>query len=125
MTEVRDGGVTLLAQYTYDPLSRLTTTTYDNGAQTTHAYELDDDLSQVAQSYGMGSVTFDTLYNLVNQRTDTSVDDNAYLWRPDQDVTNDYLPNALNQYNAPGYGFNRSAKHAITLSQASAAAASR
>ncbi len=98
MTEVRDGGVTLLALYAYDPLSRLTTTTYDNGAQTTRAYELDDDLKQVAQSYGVGSVTFDTLYNLVNQRTDVSVDDNAYLWFPDQAASNSYLPNELNQY---------------------------
>ena len=98
LTEVRDGGVTLLAQYAYDPLSRLTTVTYDNGAQTTHAYELDDDLSQVAQAYGVGSVNFDYLYNLVNQRTDTSVDDDAYLWRPDLGASNSYLPNALNQY---------------------------
>ena len=98
LKEVRDGGVTLLAQYAYDPLSRVTSTTYDNGAQTTHAYELDDDLSQVAQSYGVGSVTFDYLYNLVNQRTDTSVDDNAYLWLPDLGASNSYLPNALNQY---------------------------
>ncbi len=73
----------------------------------------------------MGSVTFDYLYNFVNQRSDTSVDDDTYLWRPDQDVTNDYLPNALNQYNAPGYGFKRSAKNARTLSQASAAACLR
>ena len=98
MTEVRDGGVTLLAQYVYDPLSRLTTTTYDNGAQTSHDYELDDDLTQVAQSYGVGSVTFDYLYNFVNQRTDTTVDDNAYLWLPDLGASNSYLPNELNQY---------------------------
>jgi hypothetical protein len=79
-------------------LSRLTTTTYDNGAQTTHAYELDDDLSQVAQSYGAGSVSFDYLDNLVNQRTDASVSDNAYLWQPAQAASNSYLPNELNQY---------------------------
>ena len=98
LTEVRDGGVTLLAQYTYDPLSRLTAVTYDNGAQTSHTYELDDDLSQVAQAYGVGSVSFDYLYNLVNQRTDVSVDDEAYLWFPDLGASNSYLPNALNQY---------------------------
>jgi hypothetical protein len=95
---VRDGGVTLLAQYAYDPLSRLKTVTYDNGAQTSHTYELDDDLTQVAQSYGAGAVNFDYLYNLVNQRSDTTVDDNAYLWFPDQAATNSYLPNELNQY---------------------------
>ncbi len=98
LTEVRDGGVTLLASYAYDPLSRLTTTTYDNGAQTSHDYELDDDLTQVDQQFGAGSVTFDYLYNLVNQRTDTTVDDNAYLWFPDLGASNSYLSNELNQY---------------------------
>ncbi len=78
--------------------ARTSVHTYDNGAQTSHAYEIDNDLKQVAQSYGAGSVTFDTLYNLVNQRTDTSVDDNAYLWFPDLGVTNDYVSNELNQY---------------------------
>lgn len=96
--EVRDGGVTLLAQYVYDSLSRQTTATYDNGAQTGYAYELDNDLSQVAHQFGVGSVTFDYLYNTVNQRTDTSVDDDTYFWRPDLNVTNNYLSNALNQY---------------------------
>jgi YD repeat-containing protein len=98
MTGVRDGGVALLASYAYDPLSRLTTTTYDNGAQTTHEYELDNDLSQVAQSFGVGAVDFDYLYNFVNQRSDVTVSDAAYLWYPDQAASNDYLPNELNQY---------------------------
>ncbi len=98
MTGVRDAGTTLLASYAYDPLSRLITTTTDNGAQTTHTYELDNDLSQVAQSCGVGSVDFDYLYNFVNQRRDTDVSDAAYLWVPDQAASNDYVANELNQY---------------------------
>ena len=45
----------------------------------------------------MGAVNFDYLYNLVNQRRDTAVDDDAYLWFPDLAASNSYLPNTLNQ----------------------------
>lgn len=102
ITHIRENGLTPLASYHYDALSRPTTVTYNNGAGASVTYDWqpdDNDLDGIGHAFdGGASVTFDYLYNNVNQRTSLIVSDDQYLWRPTNALDDVYVPNSLNQY---------------------------
>jgi RHS repeat-associated protein len=108
---IRESGTTLLADYTWDPLSRRTQIAFGNGATSAYAYDPDSALRQVVNTSGSRSVTFDFARNRVNQITTQTVtvpnpvanfQDVTFLSRPNANASTAYTPNHLNQYGAVG-----------------------
>jgi len=83
---------------------------YENGSQCAYAYEINDDLSSLAETFVGSSVSFNFDYNKVHQQIGLAVDDSAFLWTPQlSSVTNYANANDLNQYpavDATGYAYN-------------------
>ncbi len=90
-------GATPLADYAYDPLSRVGTLSYFDGTSTAYTYENDDDLQSLTQTYSGGSLVYGFTHNGAHQITTQTVSDNAYEYKPATPTTA-YTPNSLNQY---------------------------
>jgi RHS repeat-associated protein len=73
LTDIRESGVTLLAHYDYDPLSRRVNVTRGNGTSTSYAYETDDDLFQIGHQFNGDALSLSYTHDRVgNRKTLTS-----------------------------------------------------
>ncbi len=111
LTDIKLNGDTNAAVHMdYDDLSRRTLLSYENGSQCAYAYEINDDLSSLAETFVGSSVSFNFDYNKVHQQIGLAVDDSAFLWTPQlSSITNYANANDLNQYpavDATGYAYN-------------------
>ena len=80
---MRESGTTLLAQYSFDALSRRVTASFLNGVSSTYDFDPgDNDLNGIDHAVSGATVSFDYTYNQVNERTGLAVSDDLYLWRP-------------------------------------------
>ena len=107
LTAIRENGAASLVSYGYDALSRLTSVTHGNGAAMTFDYEIDDDLTQVTQSFSGSIMTHGYRRNRAGQVTGRTVSGLA-PWRPDADDTTSYAPGLLNLYDSvegAAYGY--------------------
>lgn len=103
MKEIRQGGTTLLASYTWDQLSRRSVITYGNNTTATYGYAANDDLTSIAHQLKASSVTFTYGYNLAAQRTSQQVSDDRHLWKPAANENLSYgTANGVNQYPSVG-----------------------
>jgi RHS repeat-associated protein len=98
VTAIKQNGVTTLASYSRDDLTRRTAATYGNGSSTSYAYEADNDLATLGQSFVGSSVSFGFTGNNVHQVTARTVSDALYDWTPATNDNTTYAPNVLNQY---------------------------
>jgi len=97
-TEVLEYGTSLLAQYSYDTLSRRLSLTYGNSASINYAYEMDDDLIRLEHHFSDGNVTLSYRYDNVHNRIDFSSDDDRFIYDPSIPLQAEYTSNNLNQY---------------------------
>lgn len=102
MDLVKQNGSTLLADYSYDSLSRRTGVQYAGSTANTVAYSYDPDSTLTELMHKLSSVTLalDYGYNKSRQITGLSASDSFYLGTPPAAAT--YTPNPLNQYNTVG-----------------------
>jgi len=107
LTEVRGGAagsVVTLARYQYDARSRRTSAAFGPAlgapvSSIAYAWEIDSDLDALTHVFNGASVTFDHGYDGSGRLTSTAVSDDDWLWRPDEDVTENYgTANTLDQY---------------------------
>jgi len=103
------GGVsTLLADYTYNPLSQRTGTTFDAsgaGGSVTAQFTVGGDLTSLAHDWtGTGDVTITYAYDRGHRLQDETFNNAAFRWDPPPGtVTDTYVANFLNQYSSvPG-----------------------
>jgi len=97
LTQVLESGTTLLAQYTYDPLSRRATLTCGNGNSSIYAYEIDDDLASLQHQFTGSNANLNYMYDNTHNRTDFTSDDDRFVFSP-LDDSQSYASNSLNQY---------------------------
>jgi RHS repeat-associated protein len=95
----------------YDPLSRRSDLTYSNGTTSEYGFTaLNKLMTSLEHTFNGSSVDFGYGYNNVDELTNQSVDDNAYLWHPSSASTIPYdAANELNQYpevNNVAYSYN-------------------
>jgi RHS repeat-associated protein len=103
LTEIREGGLNLLARYAYDALSRRTNVTLGNGVSTEHAYLADDSISQTVYRFSDGPVTFDYTYNTEGLMATKDVSHPEFFFLPAiPSGSANFLPNRLNQYASVG-----------------------
>lgn len=103
ITNIKENGTEVLAQYEYDALSRRTLITYGNGTTSSLDFDPDDnDLNAIDHTFGSSSVSFSYTYNQNDERNGEVVTDDLYLWRPDGSANQSYTPNNLNQYSTVG-----------------------
>ena len=102
LTEVLEGGTTLLAQYHYDSLSRRVGLVNDNGASTDYSYEIDNDLLSLQHQFSGSAVNLSYEYDDVHNRTGFTSDDERFLYSPEAPSQTSYVSNNLNQYTSVG-----------------------
>ena len=110
----------LVAQYTWDTLSRRQSIAYGNGVNSGWSYFYDSALSGITHTMGSRSVALAYARNQVNQLTTQTVSitdptatltPNSFLLHPSATSSTAYAPNNLNQYNtvagiSKGYDLN-------------------
>lgn len=104
MYRVQENGGTVLAQYAYDDLGRVTGISRSNGAATTASYGASSQswsLTQDLASSGL-DVTFGMDYSAAGQLSDRSISNSAYRYSVGASATTNYSPNGLNQYATVG-----------------------
>ena len=111
LEEIVEAGTTTLAAYTYDSLSRRSSTTFNNGVTTTISYEPDNDISAMAFLFSDQAVTFDYTYDQAGKRVTFAATDNRFVYNPLASETKTYTVNNLNQYTdintiTPAYDLN-------------------
>ena len=88
-----------LVLYGYDDLSRRTSITRSNGANTSLTYEDTGALDTLGQALSGGSaVNYGFNYNRALQITSRSTDNDLYAWTNNYNVTRPYTANGLDQY---------------------------
>lgn len=104
LTGIKLNGDTALAlEFDYDPLSRRSKLTYENGVETDYGFQLDDDMETLIQTFTGSSVEFTYAFNNVHEMTSQSVDDSTYMWHPAAAGTVTYAAaNNMNQYTTVG-----------------------
>jgi YD repeat-containing protein len=104
MKEIKQSGTTLLAKYDWDALSRRSKLTFGNTTTATYGYAANDDLASIVHKLKQSTAafTFNYSYNKVGQRTQTSVTDDRFLFRPAANDNLAYSANNLNQYTLVG-----------------------
>ena len=104
LTDIKLNGATTSAiNITYDQLSRRKVLTYGNGATSTYTFQLNDDLTGLAEAFTGSSVTLTYGFNKVHQENSRAVSDGTYLWHPSAGGTTTYgTANSVNEYPAVG-----------------------
>lgn len=104
LTDIKLNGATTSAIHiTYDELSRRNVLTYGNGATSTYTFQLNDDLTGLAEAFTGSSVVFAYGFNNVHQENSRSVSDGTYLWHPGAGGTTTYgTANSVNEYPTVG-----------------------
>lgn len=97
------GGVsTLLADYTYNPLSQRTGAAFDAagaGGSITAQFTVGGDVTSLAHSWaGPSGVTVTYAYDLGHRLKDETFSDAAYRWDPSGSSTDTYVADFLNRY---------------------------
>jgi RHS repeat-associated protein len=92
-------GATTIAQYGYDPLSRLQSVSLVDTSSIARTYEPDDDLSTLTHTYTGGSLAFSYTSNGAGQLKTISTATTGQLVGPPA-APSSYTPNSLNQYSA-------------------------
>ncbi len=104
LTDIKLNGAGAAAVHVaYDQLSRRSVLTYGNGASSTYTFQLNDDLTALAESFTGSAVTLTYGFNKVGQETNRSPSDGSYLWHPAAAGSVAYAPaNNVNQYPTVG-----------------------
>lgn len=104
LTDIKLNGATTSAIHiTYDELSRRNVLTYGNGVTSTYTFQLNDDLTGLAEAFTGSSVVFTYGFNNVHQENSRSVSDGTYLWHPGAGGTTAYgTANSVNEYPTVG-----------------------
>ncbi len=104
LTDIKlNGSGSAALHFDYDPLSRRTALTYENGTSVSYSHEMDDDLEQLIHTFTGSSVTFDYDFNTIHQLIGQSVSDDQFLWHPSSGGTVSYgTADALNHYPTVG-----------------------
>jgi RHS repeat-associated protein len=92
-------GASVLAEYGYDPLARLTSTAFMDTSSAARSYEPDDDLATLTHTYNGGSLGFSYTSNGAGQLRTISTAHPSLLTGPPAAPAS-YMPNLLNQYSA-------------------------
>jgi len=100
--QVTDGTATI-AEFDYDPLGRLETTTYLDSTSSGRMYEVDDDLQSITHTYSGGSLALSYTSNGAGQLKTISANSASHVTGPPLSASA-YTPNRLNQYSAVGSG---------------------
>ncbi len=106
MIAVRDSAAAPIASFGYGApgdfdhaLSRRVSDSRGSGVVVTnYTREIDDDLTSVQHVWNSGGATFAYAYDAVHKEISSTVSDSAFTYDASTDVTNAYVPNALNQY---------------------------
>lgn len=104
LTDIKLNGATGSAlEFDYDPLSRRTKLTYENGVETDYGFEMDNDLNSLIHTFTGSSVEFTYGFNSAHELTSQAVDDSTFLWHPTTGGTVSYgAATNLNQYPSVG-----------------------
>jgi RHS repeat-associated protein len=94
-------GASTLAQFGYDPLSRMTSTAFLDSTSVGLAYEADDDLQTLTHNFTGGSLVQGYTHNGAHQISGMTTTDATYLMKQ-VGATTAYTPNSLNQYSQVG-----------------------
>jgi len=101
-TQTVSGTSTLLADYSYDPLSRRTGAAFDvagAGGSVTAAFTAGGDLTSLAHSWaGPSGVTLTYTYDRGHRLNDETFSDAAYRWDPAGAASDTYVADFLNRY---------------------------
>lgn len=99
-----NGASTAAVHFNWDPLSRRTSTVFENGVTTTNTFELDDDLATIAHAFVGSSVNFTLGYNKAHQIISQQISDGAnYMWHPAAGGTTSYgTADSVNKYPTVG-----------------------
>jgi len=101
-TQTVGGTSTLLADYSYDPLSRRTGAAFDvagAGGLATAAFTAGGDLTSLAHSWtGPSGVTLTYTYDGGHRLNDETFSDAAYRWDPAGAASDTYVADFLNRY---------------------------
>jgi RHS repeat-associated protein len=98
-----DGATTAAVGITYDELSRRAVLTYANGVTSTYTFQLNNDLTTLAEAFVGSAVTLTYGFNKVHQETSRAVTDGTYLWHPGAGGTTTYAAaNTINEYPTVG-----------------------
>lgn len=100
LTEVKlNGASTAALAFAHDALGRRISLTYENGTSTTYAYQLDDMLTSLTQTFDSAAVAFTYGYNAAHEVVSQGVSDAAYMRHPGSGGTVGYATaNDINQY---------------------------
>jgi RHS repeat-associated protein len=102
-TSELDGATTAAVGITYDELSRRAVLTYANGVTSTYTFQLNNDLTTLAEAFVGSAVTLTYGFNKVHQETSRAVTDGTYLWHPGAGGTTTYAAaNTINEYPTVG-----------------------
>ncbi|MBX9770096.1 MAG: RHS repeat-associated core domain-containing protein [Candidatus Obscuribacterales bacterium] len=107
MTDIKlNGAPASASHFDYDPLSRRTALTLNNGTNTAYSYALNNDLTGLQHNYVGSSVNYTLGYNNVHQINSVNCSDGAYIKHPYAGGTTAYTVNNMNQYTAVGASIN-------------------
>ncbi len=99
LTDIKlNGASTAAVHLAYDQLSRRSVLTYGNGATSTYTFQLNDDLTGLAEAFTGSSVAFTYGFNKVHQETSLKLTDGSYLWHPAVASNVAYTANSVNEY---------------------------
>lgn len=108
LADVRENGATsgigVLATYSYDDLGRRTTLTRGNGTVTSYQYDSVSRLQQLTHDLS-GTPADETVglsYNPADQVATRTSSNDEYAWTENQNASQSYSANWLNQYTAVG-----------------------
>jgi RHS repeat-associated protein len=102
MDLVKENDSQVLADYTWDTLSRPKSILRGNGDVSNFYYEDDSDLRQLAHPGLPTAPVFDITRNAAHQIRTFASTDPALFWTPPVNGTTSYTPNNLNQYSLVG-----------------------
>lgn len=104
LTDIKlNGSGSAALHFDYDPLSRRTGLTYENGTSVSYGHQLNNDLDQLVQTFVGSSVTFGYDFNAIHQLTGQSISDDQFMWHPASGGTIAYgTANNMNQYPTVG-----------------------
>jgi RHS repeat-associated protein len=104
LTDIKLNGATSSAVHiTYDELSRREAMTLGNGVSIGYTFQLNEDLTSLAQTFVGSSLTIGYGFNNVHQATSQSMTDGTYMWHPSAGGTTTYgTASSVNEYPTVG-----------------------
>jgi RHS repeat-associated protein len=98
-----NGSSTAAVTIAYDQLSRRQSVTFVNGVVISYAFQLNNDLAELDETFVGSGVTFAYSYNNVHQETARSATDSTYIWHPPAGGTTSYgTATDVNKYPSVG-----------------------